>query len=430
MVDKNTRFDVHFFRIKGLLFKSEPYILENREHKKGQPMKKKTSFSKGLQKWMDGRKSARESNASFLQRVIKSKTLYEPFLDYILNHPRENKKNFKAICDSFKTRKEASAWFLNYGGFGHTYGKYLLKKWEEAQKPEDVIKWMPNFSPWALEERFNGIRIGAVPSDFVNEATFLDVLSDILRSEAVTNYLEIKRLEGKPEELAAKYPEVKKVDMFQMDERRDFMKSLLAKYCTKPFKIQKADKTYTVTFFCNPFSSKIVFKIDVQNGGTYIVKTLPYNFVNISSDRTRKEHENQAIRADSPFSNAMLEFYLKLNKSPHAPNILYYNYQYEIALYGQDTGTLYTFDDKPYALRDFHQFNTKLMKDANLLGVYINDISYGNFLIPENGGKLKIIDIGHASYANPLTPPVPGLCITLGNLCGREYLPHFGVFSL
>ena len=35
MVDKNTRFDVHFFRIKGLLFKSEPYILGNRENKKG-----------------------------------------------------------------------------------------------------------------------------------------------------------------------------------------------------------------------------------------------------------------------------------------------------------------------------------------------------------------------------------------------------------
>ena len=289
---------------------------------------------------------------------------------------------------------------------------------------------MPNFSPWALEERFGGIKIGSIPEDFIDENTFLEILSEILRSEAVLNYLEIKRLEGKPDELALKYPEVKKIDMFQMDERRDFLKSLLNKYCTKPFTIQKANKQYIITFLCNPFSSKIVFKIDVKKGHTYIIKTLPYNFVNISSDRTRKEHENQAIRADSPFSNAMLEFYLKLNNSPHAPSILYYNYQYEIALYEQDIGMLYTFDDKPYAMRDFFLFNKKMMKDANLLGVYINDISYGNFLIPPHNQKLKIIDIGHASYANPLTPPIPGLCISLGNLCGREYLPHFGVFNL
>ncbi len=393
-------------------------------------MNKKVSFSKGLQKLITKNKKNRESNCSFLQRMIKTKTLYEPFLDYILEHPRENKRNFSAICNCFKTGKQASAWFLNYGGFGYTYGKYLLKKWEEAQKPEDVIKWMPNFSPWALEERFGEIKIGSIPKDFTNEATFLEILNDILKSEAVSNYLEIKRLEGKPEEFASKYPEIKKIDMFQMDERRDFIKKLLSKYCMKPFIIQKMDKEYVITFLCNPFSSKIVFKIEVKGSQTYIVKTLPYNIVNISSDRTRKEHENQAIRADSPFSNAMLEFYLKLNKSPHAPNILYYNYQYETALYEENKGSFYSFDDKPYAMRDFLHFNKKMMKDANLLGVYINDISYGNFLMPSDSKTLKIIDIGHASYANPLTPPVPGLCITLGNLCGREYLPHFGVFNL
>ncbi len=393
-------------------------------------MQKKNHFSKGLAKFIKAHRAAHESLPVFLGRLLRTKSLCMPFFDYILTHPRESKQNHLALASSFKTKKASLAWFLNHGGYGHAFGEYILNKWNQAKNVEEVLKWMPNFCPWMLESRFNGIRVGAVPDDFVNENTFLLLLQDILRSKAVKNYLEIKRLEGRLDEFAEKYPQIKKVNMFQMDERREFIKDLLRKQCTKPFKLKKDGKSYTVEFLCNPFSNKIVFKIATPSGKSYIVKTLPYNFVNIQSDRARKEHENQAIRADSPFSNAMLEFYLKFNHSEHAPKILYYNYQYEVALYEKEEGDLYTFEDKPYAMRDFYCFNKKIVKDANLLGVYINDISLGNFLISKEDKKIKIIDIGHASYVNPLVPPTAGLCFTFGNLCGREYLPHFGIFSL
>jgi len=43
---------------------------------------------------------------------------------------------------------------------------------------------------------------------------------------------------------------------------------------------------------------------------------------------------------------------------------------------------------------------------------------------------VKIIDIGHATFANPLTPGVPGLTFTLGNLCGQDYISVNGVLGM
>ena len=65
----------------------------------------------------------------------------------------------------------------------------------------------------------------------------------------------------------------------------------------------------------------------------------------------------------------------------------------------------------------------------NRWGIYINDVSLANFIVAPNG-ILKVIDIGHASFANPMTQGIPGLTFTFGNLCGQDYLTHFGVMSM
>ena len=60
----------------------------------------------------------------------------------------------------------------------------------------------------------------------------------------------------------------------------------------------------------------------------------------------------------------------------------------------------------------------------------MNDINTGNFLVSDRDNQVKIIDIGHATYANPLMPGVPGLTFTLGNLCGRDYISLNGVLDV
>ena len=137
-----------------------------------------------------------------------------------------------------------------------------------------------------------------------------------------------------------------------------------------------------------------------------------------------------AIRADSTYSDAMLEFYLKLNGCAHSPDILYYNFKHEIALYTQETGQHFHVEENKKKFLDFYSFNTKIVPDSTKLGIYINDINEGNFIVSEKDGQVKIIDIGHATFANPLTPGIPGLTFTIGNLCGQDYISIYGVLDV
>ena len=137
-----------------------------------------------------------------------------------------------------------------------------------------------------------------------------------------------------------------------------------------------------------------------------------------------------AIRADSTYSDALLEFYLKLSGCPHAPNILYYHFNHEVALYQADEGICFHQGKNQKKYLDFYSFNTKIIPDSVRLGVYVNDINPGNFLISSRDKAVKIIDIGHATFANPLTPGVPGLTFTLGNLCGQDFISVNGVLGV
>ena len=232
-------------------------------------------------------------------------------------------------------------------------------------------------------------------------------------------------MENKLPEFKKVFPEVNKIDWFDLSQRGPFLSDLMHKITGKIISLKHLGHSYQIQFLCNPFSSKMVFKIKMDGKQDFILKMSAYQLGDIDSDYKRKESENQAIRADSPFSNALMEFYLKLNKCPHAPSILYYTDQYEAVLYKLEKGR---FLDKKERL-NFLDVNRKKLKDANRLGIYVNDISVGNFVEGKNG-VYKIIDIGHASFANPLTQGVPGLTFTFGNLCGQDYLTHFGVMSL
>ena len=281
-----------------------------------------------------------------------------------------------------------------------------------------------------MEQRFGTIKIGNIPAVFENESKFLSLVGQIHKSQAVKNFKQIKKLECVLPDFEKAFPAVKKIDWFNFSERSDFLRNLMQVKCGKPFTIKQDGKSFKVTFLCNPFSNKMVFQIQAPDKNTYIIKSAPYRFLNTRNDRVRKEHENMAIRADSTYSDALLEFYLKLNNCPHAPAILYYHFNHEVVLYEAESGKPFHTGKNARKYQDFHSFNTKVIPDAVRLGVYVNDINAGNFTVSDKDGQVKIIDIGHATYANPLMPGVPGLTFTLGNLCGRDYISLNGVLDV
>ena len=378
------------------------------------------SFAKAEQK-------SAEPLSATLNRLLKSKKKAADFLTVIVQNPRANKEAYRAFCAAFKSPIDRRNW---YDLYANVYTNFMNDLFAKATTPEDMLRLIPNLSPWTLEQRFGTIRFGSVPTDFKSEKHLFALIDKINRSAAVTRFKRIKRLECHLPDFRAAFPEVKKIDWFNFDARSDFLRNLFQKNCGQPFVIRQENRAYRVTFLCNPYSSKMVFEIETPEKQSFILKSSPYRFLNTCNDRVRKEHENMAIRADSTYSDALLEFYLKLNNCPHAPDILFYHFNHEVALYRAEKGKPFHTGKNKNKYLDFYSFNTQIIPDSVRLGVYVNDINPGNFRVSDKDGFVKIIDIGHATFANPLTPGVPGMTFTLGNLCGRDYVSINGVLGV
>lgn len=382
-------------------------------------------FPAPVARFITQNKLSGETDKSFVQRMLSTPKLSGPFLDILFQNPRDNRSVFKAVRGLFKTPAEKLR-FLNK--YNEVYGRYLHRVWKKAKTAEEVIKLRPNFTPWALEDKFGDFSLGAVPEAFGTTADFYALIHAIRNSSAMKNYKKIKQLEGHPKELKATYAAFRKVDFWNIGQRKKVLSQILLQKCGKPFKLKVAGRSFQVQFLCNPFSHKAVFSVATTEGQKYILKMLPYNFVKVSSDRVRKEHENIALRGDSTFADALLEFYLKLNQCPHAPQICFYNFKQEAALYEVVKSTPCVLKNKKADVRAIYDFNIKRVADANALGVYINDVVADNFVQTSKG--VKIIDIGHASFYMPLMPDVPGLTCHLGNLCGKDFFSLFAEYDL
>ncbi len=386
----------------------------------------KAEFSASAKSFIQKHIRLNETLSRFIKRVFANETQSQDFLAALLKNPRRHRQNFMALRSAFPDNKSFTRWFFGEKGYYKAYINHVHHLWNTTQNIETLLSFLPNFNPWCLQQRFGKIRLGMVPEIFGDEQVFLEFIEKIRNAPEVENYKKIKNLEHSPEKLKKAYPEVKKIDLYDFGQRASFFRAILKKGCGNLIKIKANNHIFKIRFLCNPFSAKLVFQITSSDGQVFILKMMPYDLHKKTDDKTVKEHENHAIRADSIYTNAMLEHYLILNNCPHAPGLLYYNYDYDIALYQEDKGTQISLEDKPFYFRTFYEFNHKMLKDANLLGIYVNDINKGNFLVSDKDNKLKIIDIGHASYANPLNPGVTGLCLSPNNLCGQDFLVHYG----
>ena len=75
----------------------------------------------------------------------------------------------------------------------------------------------------------------------------------------------------------------------------------------KNFEVKIGTKKYIVTPMYGSMSAKLVFKIQT-NGNDFIIKIAP--LANSKSDYASKKYmENQALRPDMPYLDAMVDFY-------------------------------------------------------------------------------------------------------------------------
>ena len=138
----------------------------------------------------------------------------------------------------------------------------------------------------------------------------------------------------------------------------------------------------------------------------------------VDKDKTKKFEENQALRPDMPYLDSMVDFYLKENRSPNAPDIKFFDYKSQAVLYRATEGKEAIIPDK-YKDNLYEFTKYPKVSDIKDLGVELSDVHGGNFIVDKNG-KYKLIDSGHVRYLNIFRPQVICKHITLGNLCGRE----------
>lgn len=123
--------------------------------------------------------------------------------------------------------------------------------------------------------------------------------------------------------------------------------------------------------------------------------------------------ENENMKSDSSYINAMIDFYLNLNNCVNATKIHCFDAKTSSVLYDYLSGTNQSITDI-----------NKQLPDLKKLGIIYNDIFSDNFR--EKDGVLKIIDSGESSFIDLLKPTVPNFQIELPNWSGNNILSTLG----
>lgn len=303
-------------------------------------------------------------------------------------------------------------------GYRRAYEDYYNAEiWDKAENMTEIIKHSPIVAPWALRSKADFMNIeptlGQVPSEFGNVKEFRNLVK----------YLK-KWNEDLQKNLQADKEKIKAASTGDSMETATKINELVAS-ATAPFSLTIGKQDYIITPVVKSFSAKLIFLIeaiskDVTKPNTnFVLKFAPHSIKpGNNKDRAKKFAENQAIRPDMPYLDSLVDFYLKENKSPNAPEVEFFDYKTQAVLYKRTKGVEPKIPDRYadnlYVFRKFPKIS-----DIFKLGVELSDVHEGNFLVDE-AGNYRLIDSGHVKYSSPFRPPVIGKHIVYGNLCGRE----------
>lgn len=338
------------------------------------------------------------------------------------SNPRkaESIKNFliEKLGGGKKGEKLFYSWYHDEdGGYRTAYDKYYNEEiWDKAKDLNSIIKESPIIAPWAFRSKANELGIeptlGTVPEGFGNTSQFRILIKTLRRWH---NKLQ-ESLKAEKDAIKAN---ATSDTMATTQKINDLVNSK-----TAPFNLEVEGNQFIVTPIVKSFSAKLIFFIETisnnpnKKNEKYVLKFAPHDLKSADGDKVKKFTENQALRPDMPYLDAIVDFHLKENKSPNAPEIEFFDYHTQAVLYKKTEGKEPVIPIK-YAdnLYTFIRYNK--ISDIKKLGVELSDVHSGNFLV-DKMGNYRLIDSGHVRYSNTFRPPVIGKHISLGNLCGRE----------
>ena len=308
-----------------------------------------------------------------LYKITNDDKKFSEFAEQVIKNPRKSAETVSKLLKLAGSIKNFLNWYLGENGYKDKYIKFIDNLVNNAQKPEELLKISPNWGIWTLENKFGkDFFIGNIPDDIGSYKTYEKLVKKLLKNEDTgfrvhefTNGLSGKRT-------------------FMLDTGKN-------KY------VLKAQQDFSL------YSEKLKSALEQDSW-------LQDTFINIY-----KQNEN--MKSDSSYLNAMLDFYLNLNNCPNGTKIYCFDAKTSSVLYDFIEGSKCS---KKLGIKNINQY----LPDLKKLGIIYNDIHADNFR--EQDGILKIIDSGESNFIDLLKPTVPYLQIELPNWSGNNILSILG----
>ena len=318
-----------------------------------------------------------KSLATELYKITANDKFFREFVEQVITNPRNSQDTVKMLLDKAGSTEHFLSWYFANDGYREKYSTYINKLVKKAKKPEDLIKISPNWGVWTFQNKFgNDFFIGNTPDDIGSKKDYRNLVTKLLQNKD-TGYC-IKEFNG------------------GLSGKRAFLVDT-----GKQKYVLKAQQDYSL------YSKALKTALEKD-------KWLKDTFI-----KTFKENEN--MKSDSSYMNAMIDFYLNLHNNPNGAKIHCFDAKTSSVLYDYVEGKEYTGE------LDINSVD-ELMPDLRKLGIFYNDIHSGNF--KEQNGVLKIIDTGESSFNDILKPTVPYLQIEMPNWSGNSILSVLGAIQL
>ena len=334
------------------------------------------------------------------------------FIEKIMYGQEDLKQISKELISAYGL-EDFLKWYLSDKGYYGAYEKYVETFFKRAKNIDELLKFMPNWSPWKLEEKY-----WSYDRPFYNYAPrktvekFYKKDNDMIREQPFT----IGKLPAWYFENGTYYDLVSKIRTDNIEN------SIVSVNCT-PFEIKKLKG--------GELNDKNIYLLTCY-GQKYILKTdRSYAEDNDSVWMYDKKtiKKNKVLMADSNFTNACISKYLELNGCKNIPKLYFYDYKTDTALYEyvEDAkGDLYQKGLIDTEYNDLN-FSNNVVKNLREKGIYLNDTALKNFFKEANGTE-KIIDLGHANFIMPFKPGIKHYNIEFANTNGPDLRSIYASF--
>lgn len=388
----------------------------------------------------------------FMFGITKSENHAKNFIEEITANPRMSDKNTKFLLKFLGGDDNFKSWYYHKHGYQRAYERYFKKELFENDNVSvgDLVKVSPNLMIDALKLKSlkttgsQDFVIGKIPEEIGTIEDFRALAQTVRDSKLVKEFIKFRDFMEDLDAFSERYPEAKKNAINPARFAKDFLKSKISAYLKAttaeekialeqevPFlkymnktTVQINDKKYTYSPILRPYSTKLLYSLEPEGAKNKYFVTMEMFNDTAKTCKNAVDKENSAMRSDSPFLNAVVDYYLKENGCKNVPDMKFFDYNSNAVVYpfikGEHINPIERTDDWGVIFEDTALQNE--LKPLSELGIYITDCFNENFMRDSETGRILIVDNGHAKYSNALRPGIKMIHMGFSDLYGRDFV--------